>query len=217
MPWRIRHQGSPRSVDNLTKEQITEGLLEEVYGPSDEVMGPFDKNWRPMEAHPVFADACLELEEAANVKPAEDPEEQRIDMNPLIDVCLVLLVFFILATTMSVLEKVLNLPRQPVAEEKKEPRKVTVQDVEKIMVLVKARRPGKDQPPVLEVEKKVVAADSLLRELKQLKQAGTKKQLLIDAAGVDWGTVVQIIDAAGGAGFDKVLFVNQTKKQGSGP
>src|SRR5262249_59616672 len=112
MPWRVRPQGSPQTVDNLSLQQVVEGLEDERWETSDLILGPNDKQWVPIDSHPQLAEISLELEAALVEKEPIDPEEQRIDMNPLIDVCLVLLVFFILATTMSVIEKVLTVPNQ---------------------------------------------------------------------------------------------------------
>ena len=40
--WSVRHAGSPESVDGLTAEDVLDGVKEEVWDPSDEVMGPDD-------------------------------------------------------------------------------------------------------------------------------------------------------------------------------
>ena len=42
--------------------------------------------------------------------PGEAPDETRLDMNPLIDVALVLLIFFILTTTYESLRRAIDLP-----------------------------------------------------------------------------------------------------------
>ena len=45
MSWKIRHEGSPQSIDNLTLEQVVEGLQDGHWEATDEVMGPQDTEW----------------------------------------------------------------------------------------------------------------------------------------------------------------------------
>ena len=55
--WSVRHAGSPESVDGLTADDIIDGVREDIWDPSDEVMGPDDPDWGPLDQHPVFAQA----------------------------------------------------------------------------------------------------------------------------------------------------------------
>src|SRR4051812_31415454 len=96
MAWQVRHEGSPRVVRDLTAQQIVDGLRDGLWEPTDEVQGPGEARWRAIEAHPQFAEAALDLE---TPPPAHPPEATSLDMNALIDVCLVLLIFFILTTS----------------------------------------------------------------------------------------------------------------------
>src|SRR5262245_36557998 len=95
MSWKIRHEGSPRHLDGLTLAQVAEGMRDGQWGPTDEVMGPHDTAWVAIEAHPDLAELAASLEAPA---PAH-PDETHLDMNALIDVCLVLLIFFMLTTS----------------------------------------------------------------------------------------------------------------------
>ena len=70
---------------------------------------------------------------AINEQVEHEVDDNNIDMNPLIDVCLVLLVFFILATTMSVMEKVMKLPSNKQANTK--PRPLTPEQAQKYIML----------------------------------------------------------------------------------
>jgi biopolymer transport protein ExbD len=208
MSWKVRNQGSPRHVE-LSLNQVVEGLQDGVWDATAEVMGPRDKRWVPIDSHPVFADAVYELEEAAQWegKEPEDPEEQRIDMNPLIDVCLVLLVFFILATTMAILEKVLDMPEAK--QEVEGPIKIVKEEeVDKFMIKVTARK--ENNRNVIRVETAEVEESQLQRHLRRFVSDSKKNEMLIDAQGVEWGTIVTIIDAAGGAGIKKISFKTGT-------
>ena len=74
--------------------------------PTDEVKGPADAHWQPIESHPTFAEAAADIEPPP---PAVDGRNH-LDMNPLIDVCLVLLIFFILTITYASLERAIDVP-----------------------------------------------------------------------------------------------------------
>src|SRR5262249_44882963 len=103
--WKFRHEGSPVSSADLPFDQVVQGLIDAKIHVEDEVKGPNDTGWMKFEDHPAFAELVTELE------PEEEPhheEETNLDMNPMIDVALVLLVFFILTTTYASLQKILE-------------------------------------------------------------------------------------------------------------
>lgn len=213
MSWKLRHAGSPQFISGLSMAQIVEGLADDKFDTSDEVFGPGDTRWTPIESHPKFQEIVAEIEEARNrVIAEEDADEQRIDMNPLIDVCLVLLVFFILATTMSILEKVLDIP-QSKAERVGNIRKVKMEDIISSTIMVKAYKEG--GKTVVKLEDKPVPIEDLQTYLDSHVRDTRKLELLIDAQGVEWETVVAIIDAAAGVGIKKVQFLKRT--DGSSP
>jgi biopolymer transport protein ExbD len=220
MAWKVRPIGSPLTIDNLTINQVAEGLMEDKWETSDHVMGPGDKQFVPIDSHPQLAEIALEVEAAKVDKEGEDPEEQRIDMNPLIDVCLVLLVFFILATTMSVLEKVLDLPKQNPPKEGENIPTVSKENVKQYMVMVEAKKEGGQA--TFKVDDKPVTAEALEKEVKSAVAAKRSNQnprpsLVIDAVGVDWGSVVQVIDAAAGANCQKVQFLKHSRGRPPAP
>src|SRR5436309_14881960 len=136
MPWQIRHEGSPRSVGDLTLVQIAAGLRDGLWETTDEVMGPEDTTWIAIERHPQLAEVVAELE---TPPPRRHDEGTHLDMNALIDVCLVLLIFFILTTTyVAAVQKVVPMPMVKSAEGKKV-RVVTVDDVKKRMIRLQAQ------------------------------------------------------------------------------
>src|SRR6266851_8382043 len=107
MTWKIRHQGSPKSIEGLTLAEIVEGLRDGLWEPTDEVMGPDDLQWTSIENHPQLADLALDIDPQP---PTYHEDETRLDMTPLIDVTLVLLIFFILTTSYAALQKMLDAP-----------------------------------------------------------------------------------------------------------
>jgi len=206
MTWKIRHQGSPQSVDGLSVPQVVEGLQDGLWEPTDEVMGPADQNWVALENHPQFADLAADLEPAP---PPNREDETRLDMNPLIDVCLVLLIFFILTTTYAALEKVLDTANVSTQEEKGPPQ-VTKEKVEQFMIQVKAQQ--ENGQTVIRVENEVTDPENLVPALKRYVSKDHKTELLIVAdRDVDWGTVVMIQDAGTGAGVRRVHLLEKPK------
>lgn len=198
--WKVRHEGSPQAVDT-TLDQLQDQLADGRWEPTDEVMGPADGDWVAIENHPELAELAAELELPP---PKTYDDETRLDMNALIDVTLVLLVFFILTTTVAALQQRMEAPS--VEQGKVGPRVVTKQEVAQSMILVKARMENGEL--VLTVEDKVVPLDRLLPELRAMVGKTKKSVLLLDYDdNVSHDLVVQIIDAAKGAQMSSVRLV----------
>ena len=206
MTWRIRHQGSPRAVEGLSLAEVLEGLQDGLWEPTDEVMGPGDRDWVALEDHPQFAEVAADIEPHP---PRHYDDETNLDFNPLIDVCLVLLIFFILTTSYAALQKVLSMPGVS-ANTPDGPPKVTDEKVKEFMIKVVARQEG--GKPVIRVEDQVADLENLLPMIKSWVKKERKNELLIDAAGVNWGVVVAIRDAAKGADVERVHFQSNEGK-----
>jgi biopolymer transport protein ExbD len=203
MSWRVRHEGSPRSIDNLTLAQVVEGLTEGHWEPTDEVMGPGELAWVPIENHPQLAEAAAELEPPAMVEPED---ESRLDMNALIDVCLVLLVFFIITTTYAALQKRMKAPI--VTKDVDGVRVIVDKQLYHQMIKVKARM--KNGQPVITVEDTPVPADTdqISLALRRWVAKGSLNEVLLDhTPDVPHGTVVMIQDAALSADMQRISLV----------
>src|SRR5436305_1309119 len=105
--WQVRQEGTTTPTVVPTANDVLGGLRDGVWLGSDEVLGPGEGRWVAIETHPAFEEAAAELE--APLKVEED--ETTLDMNPLIDVCLVLLIFFILTITYETLKRAIDLPQ----------------------------------------------------------------------------------------------------------
>lgn len=198
--WRVRHTGSPRSIDGLTPAQIAEGLQEGQWETNDEVRGPDDAEWQPIEEHPLFADAAADIEPPP-VTTFHD--EANLDMNPLIDVCLVLLVFFILTTSYAALQA--RLQAADAEADKRRP-KVTPEQIDSTMILVEIRQVNGQ--PQYTVQQQVVPEEGLEDAIR--KYVSTRSTLLMDYSrdpDVTHGAVVKVQDAATGAGVQKLMVV----------
>jgi biopolymer transport protein ExbD len=201
MTWKIRHEGSPRSIEGLTLAQVMEGLQDGLWEPTDEVQGPDDPDWVAIENHPQLAEAAADLEPPP---PRTYDDETRLDMNALIDVCMVLLVFFILTTSYAALQKRLALPN--VTGQEAGIPTITDKEVAEQMIHVTVKM--EDGKPVFRVEKKQVPEERLLAELKGfVKQTSRTRLLLEHDADVPHGAVVAVQDAAQGAEMNRVLLL----------
>ena len=58
--WFVRQEGSPTAVSVPSESEVLAGLRDGNWLPTDEVRGPDDVEWRPIEAHPTFAEAAAE-------------------------------------------------------------------------------------------------------------------------------------------------------------
>ena len=201
MTWKVRHQGSPQSVEGLSLAQVVEGLQDGLWEPTDEVMGPDDTEWVAIENHPQLAEVAADVEPPP---PREYDDETRLDMNPLIDVCLVLLVFFILTTSYAALQK--HLDAGDVTTDKAGRVVVTDKQVKEQMIHVVVKLA--DGKPVFRVEDKVVDEDHLVAELRSYVRQTARTDLLLEHDGdVPHGAVVAVMDAAKGAGMNRIRLV----------
>lgn len=216
MTWKIRHQGSPRSIEGLGMPQVVEGLQDGLWEPTDEVMGPQDRQWVAIESHPQLAEVAADIEPPP---PREQEDEARLDMNPLIDVALVLLIFFILTTSYAAIQKMINMPA--ISEEStnnpKHLKQVNIEQLRPVTIMVAAKMENGKSVVYVEDNPEPIKEDELVGVLKGY-MTHDKNKLLIDAQDqVDWGTVVSIQDAAHTANFQQVLLQvhpkgEQTKK-----
>jgi biopolymer transport protein ExbD len=200
MAWRLRHEGSPNPIPvPLSSEQIVEGMRDGLYALSDEVKGPGDAKWIKLTKHPHFAEVA-EVVEAIENEIVQEADDNNIDMNPLIDVCLVLLVFFILATTMSVMEKVMRLPNNPKSDGK--PRVVPESEAKKY-IMFKVEKQG--AATIYKINDYVAKEEDIVRELERAIKEGKTDCILDIGPGVDFAHYAIAVDKARLARIEKVL------------
>jgi biopolymer transport protein ExbD len=196
--WLVRKEGSPEAVSVPSAVEVATGLRDGNWLPSDEVKGPNDAEWQSIENHPTFAEIAEEIEPLKG----EGPDETTLDMNPLIDVCLVLLIFFILTITYATLERTIEIPQDNPDE--KGPAKVELKDIRDKVFVLTARMDG--ERPVVRIEKKEVAIDQIAGEMKQIIDSTGRNQMVIDIdKDVPWGVETLILDAAKGNGVHEII------------
>ncbi len=199
--WQVRHLGMPEGQPLENAERVLEGLRDGDWDPSDDVRGPGEIDWRQIEDHPHFADAVAEM----GPPPPEPPDESRLDMNPMIDVALVLLIFFILTATYTSLRRSIELPPAPTDEgaAKQVAKKEDIQDrVFRVKVNL-----GTDGATIIKIEDRAVALADIDREFKDhVRNTGRKEMHLTVADDVPWGTEAKIYDAARGAEIHQIYW-----------
>jgi biopolymer transport protein ExbD len=199
MNWKVRHEGSPEAVDR-TLETLTDELADGVWETTDEIQEPGSTKWVSFENHPSFAEMCEELE----TPPKPAPEgEAHLDFNALIDVTMVLLIFFILTTTVAALQKRIEAPTAD--KSKKGITQITQDKAEATTVMVKVTVEN-GEPVVLLGGKKVGLQG--LAGLIRAQITPQKTTLLLEHDDfVSTEVVVEIISAAKAAGLDRVQYV----------
>ena len=201
--WKMRQEGSPEFTGGLTTEQIIEGVQEGQWEPSDEVQGPNEARWTSLETHPQFAEA-MEALDPPFAPP--HPDETRLDMNPLIDVALVLLIFFILTTTYQELRKIF----EPPAAEKDETAAITDTQLREKEGVIWVKALQIDGKTVIYIEKELVAEDDLQNQIESWKKkTGHNKLALEMDKQVPWKTFMAIQDAAAGAKIQETIRIER--------
>lgn len=198
MSWQVRFEGIPQTVRLPAPEKVLEGLRDGDWDPTDEVKGPADRDWQAIEDHPTFADAVAEM----GPPPPEPEDETRLDMNPLIDVSLVLLIFFILTTSYASLRRVIALPPAPPPDETaaKKPDKNPLEDrVFRVKVTTEGER------VVVQLDGTAVDPAKLTEAIKDVMRLTGKREMYLSVSDdVFWEDEAKVHDAAKGAGVHQI-------------
>ena len=203
--WLVRQEGAPTAISVASPAEVLTGLRDGNWLPTDEVKGPTDAGWQPIEAHPVFAEAAEEVP-----PPKIETDETSLDMNPLIDVCLVLLIFFILTITYASLERSIGIPEDTNDQKGPSPR-VDLKDIRDRVFVVSARMDG--ERAVVRIEKEEVPIDQLGGKMAQIiKETGRKEMILDIDKDVPWGVETAILDAAKGNEVHNIINNNRNRK-----
>ncbi len=217
MAWQVRHQGSPTIRKGLSLAQVVRGLQDGIWETTDEVLGPGESQWVPIENHPQLEEIAQEVEPP--LYPTKHEDETKLDMNALIDVCLVLLIFFILTMVhASALQKMVFIPPPLDPDLKTGKIKIMPSQVKKYMVEVTAIG-GENNVPTITVagdpvdvfdEDKNLDKEKLKNILQPLLQKNkSKTEMLLDCRNVSWKTVINIQDAGKAAGFRRINYKTQ--------
>ena len=195
--WLIRFEGTADTVPVETAQRVLEGIRDGEWEPSDEVRGPADKGFAVIEEHPLFAESVAEMGEPIRQEASDDA----LDMNPMIDVCLVLLIFFILTTTYESLRRTIDVPAEP--ENKEAVAKQIQDDIrDKAFTVAAWMESGK---PTIKIEDEVIPFAELDAKVKLHVKATGRTEMMLEVDGrVPWGIEAAIHDAAKGANIHQI-------------
>jgi biopolymer transport protein ExbD len=198
--WFVRQVGSDSAIGVPSATEVLTGLRDGNWLPNDEVKGPTDLDWVPIERHPLFAEAAGEIED----EKTEAADETHLDMNPLIDVCLVLLIFFILTITYASLERAIDIPESNSDDKGPNVQKLEFKDIKDKVFVVTAKMEG--EKAVIRIEKEEVPIDQLVGKIKQIVNSTGRREMVLDIdKDVPWGVETAILDAAKGNDIHNIM------------
>ena len=211
MPWQLRHEGSPRVIPDLTLQQIVDGLRDGLWETTDEVLGPDETAWRSIDVHPQLREIAEEL---AEPPPVRHEEASSVDMNALIDVCLVLLIFYMITTAYATMVQK-SVPLPMTRADAKGIRILRVDEVKSKMIKVEAYHDADGKPvvlvqnlklkDVLAADGKTIDSDKIYDALRPYAKGDDQKtEVLLDARDISWENAIRIQDGARAAGVKMI-------------
>jgi biopolymer transport protein ExbD len=199
-PWKVRPAGARDQGRAVSFDRLAEAINGEDVGDLDEVLGPGETKWRAVVEHPELA-IYVPSQRRVRGWTAEDADT---DMTPMIDVTFQLLIFFMVTATYTI-QKTLDLPSSKPAEESQATAPLTMSELERNNVMVRIAADG-----TVTIEDQVVPLDQLVTGLGTVIRSKKSTELALDVHdAVDHDTLVQVLDAAGAAHIEKVLFVSR--------
>lgn len=192
--WNLRNFDSDSKSILLESIEIQDLIVSGLISINDEIRKEGETSWKTFEDYPEFDDT---FSVKSSIKHDED---ENIDMNALIDVCLVLLVFFILLTSYAKL--VQHLEAAKTNPDSKIPLITTTQADQKTKVVIKTEA-GKT---LFYINEQVVESENLTTALKaSARKLKSKDLILFYSDDVPYQAVISIQDAARAADFQQIL------------
>ncbi|MSR49024.1 MAG: hypothetical protein CK551_05865 [Planctomycetaceae bacterium] len=192
--WDLRNHDSDSKSILFESIEIQDLIVSGLISINDEIRKEGETTWK------TFLDYS-EFDDTFSVKSSiKHDEDENIDMNALIDVCLVLLVFFILLTSYAKL--VQHLEAAKTNPDSKIPSITTTQADQKTKVVIKTEA-GKT---LFYINEQVVESENLTTALKaSARKLKSKDLILFYSDDVPYQAVISIQDAARAADFQQIL------------
>jgi biopolymer transport protein ExbD len=198
--WQVRPSGAEAGGKAVPFTVLRQAIEDDRVGEVDEVQGPGESEWMTVREHPLVGE-FVPKSRRVSTRGVDDAES---DMTPMIDVTFQLVIFFMIAATYSI-QKTLDLPNT-----KPDPdaaSAVTMEELEEQNVIVRIATDGS-----IFVDDQPVAVEKLVDSLRSATRSRRSAELVLDVDDeAVHDLVVKVIDAAGAANIEKVLFVSRVE------
>lgn len=192
--WDLKNHVTDSKSVLLESIEIKDLIVSGLISIDDEIRKEGETAWKTLLDYPEFEEAF------SSKSTTKQEDDDNIDMNALIDVCLVLLVFFILLTSYAKL--VQHLESAKTNPDSKIPSISNSQADQKTKVVIKTEA-GKT---IFYINEKVVENDNLISALKaSARKLKNKDLILYYSDDVPYQSVISIQDAARAADFQQIL------------
>ena len=198
--WRVRPAESSHDGRAVSWDRLAAAIARQEVGELDEVRGPRDSQWVTIAEHPRAAEQIPRAARSITLV----TEEAESDMTPMIDVTFQLLIFFMIAATYT-LQKTLDLPS--LKRNAEGAGAVTIEKLKEENILAVINADGG-----VSIQDKSVPIEGIERALREAGRQLKSAELVLDVDDhAIHDVVVKVIDAAGAAQIEKVLFVSRHK------
>jgi len=195
--WRLRPAGATDSGRRISLALLRRAIEEERIGELDEVLGPGEREWRTLADHHTVSDL---LPRDPPHRPSEE-EDAETDMTPMIDVTFQLIIFFMITATFTI-QKTLDLPPSKPDQAGATQTLEELQE-ERIVVVLKA-------DGTLTVDGTPIEPDGVIAAIQEANRNKQSAELILDVEDQSsHESVVRVLDAAGAARIEKVLFASR--------
>lgn len=192
--WNLKHHVTDSKSNLLESIEIKDLIASGLISIEDEIRKEGENAWKTLLDYPEFQEVF------SSKSTTKHEDDDNIDMNALIDVCLVLLVFFILLTSYAKL--VQHLESAKTNPDSKIPSISTSQADQKTKVVIKTEA-GKT---FFYINEQVVESDNLTSALKaSARKLKNKDLILYYSDDVPYQAVISIQDAARASDFQQIL------------
>ncbi len=195
--WRVRGEDATGEGHPIEFPRLVQAVADGVFGEEVQVRGPTDRSWVIVGEHPLLEE---HLPRPAILK-KRSHENAEMDMTPMIDVTFQLLIFFMI-TASFIVQKTLDMPRSK-TDEQSPPSSTTMSELKEENIVVVVKGGG-----TITVNDQPVPIDGLTDALKKAAKGRDTVEMVLDVDdNVDHATTVSVLDAAGGAEIERVMFV----------
>ena len=192
--WDLKSHGTDSKPNLLESIEIQDLIVNGLISIHDEIRKHGEVVWKTLQDYPEF-DVTF-----ASKSTIKQEDDDNIDMNALIDVCLVLLVFFILLTSYAKL--VQHLEAAKTNQDSKIPAISTSQADQKTKAVIKKE----GEKTIFYINEQPVENENLTSALKaSARKLKSKDLILYYSDDVPYQAVISIQDAARAADFQQIL------------